>query len=190
MTTTTAETKAEKKEPRDGDRERILTAARAVDRALADLERLALAAASRHDHQVDMLKKEVERLQKENDELRARIIPTSNAMMWTGLPLAARPEAPAVDAAPIGPWVITRNDANGRRFWGRVDQSLVMGWTRIVEDAHRFDDGDDANGAKPRGSKVITLAEAQRLVENDARVSRAEAELFRVATSKGGPTDG
>ncbi len=357
MTTTTAETKAEKKEPRDGDRERILARARLAHDVLADLEEAALAASSRHDHQVDLLKAELAEanrrmtinlddirallaklgqdnpavgallvsdsddevqvgvsihalvdtvaqqaglivdLQQSRDRAKADLTAAiqaardnvdakadSDAEDWASVtthvrllaeairpinsgaaevaaradalaaidviaqaitelagqlltgegntlmkglvaaresfaglfainegivkvceaagmpfcepeqvagwlvnnlkPRAKAPKAKAAAPEQEGPFVIMRNDANGRRFWAydvtrKSDSRHVgegPGWD-LLPHAVQYDTFEVATTTKPRGSKVVTLAEATALVENDARIAAASAEL-------------
>jgi hypothetical protein len=66
-----------------------------------------------------------------------------------------------------GPWVITRRDGNGRRFWSKFAQEWVpIGALTIVA---RFDSADTADVARRRRSKVVRLADVPALLEEDAR---------------------
>jgi len=76
-------------------------------------------------------------------------------------------------AALAGPWVIMRNDANGRRWFFDVVTGSHTAWGRLLSAAGHYDMAEHAETHKPRGSKVITLLEAQRLVDNDARIAAA-----------------
>ena len=65
------------------------------------------------------------------------------------------------------PWVIQRNDANGRRWW------TSGGWVKPLPAAHQFSVRAEAQLHKPRGSKIVSIAEAQALADNDRRVAVA-----------------
>lgn len=75
-----------------------------------------------------------------------------------------------------GPWVIMRN-ADGRRwFFDVIVGRNTAWWDERLSAARQYDTAADAARHKPRGSKVVTLLEAQRLVANDARIA-ASASL-------------
>lgn len=84
-----------------------------------------------------------------------------------------------------GPWVIMRNDANGRRWFLDLAAFNGLAWDVRLSEARRYDTEEDAATHKPRGSKVVTLLEAQRLVENDARVAASAALPFDDGASNG-----
>jgi len=97
--------------------------------------------------------------------------------------LAANLKPRATPKVKAAPFVVMRNDANGRRFWAyditRNSDSLHVGegpgWDRLPH-AVQYDTVEAATTAKPRGSKVVGIVEAMRLIENDARIA-ASAEL-------------
>ena len=95
---------------------------------------------------------------------------------WLAANLKPRAKASKVKAGPSEEdidgstsWVVMRNDANGRRFHG----AAVWG---SLDAADRHASYVSAHDAKPRGAKVVGIVEAQRLLENDARVA-ASASL-------------
>lgn len=97
----------------------------------------------------------------------------------------ANASKPADDPCVVGPWVIMRNDANGRRWFLDLAAFNGLAWDVRLSEARRYDTEEDAATHKPRGSKVVTLLEAQRLVENDARVAASAALPFDDGASNG-----
>lgn len=192
----------------DNDRERIKSKARSIVAALADLEVLALTAATRHAYQVGELVKEVAELKVERDaavaeawrlvavetranDLQQRLDEVTRqrdaADAKTDKPLWAAAKStlvtwttprpgPRVGEAVVvveetgdpGPWVIGRNDANGRRWWTPND-----GWVKPLPAAHQFSVHAEAQLHKPRGSKIVSIVEAQALADNDRRIAAA-----------------
>lgn len=78
-----------------------------------------------------------------------------------------------------GPWVITRKDAHGRRFWAPFPSGEGNSWTPNVLHAKTFPDASAAERSKPRGSRVVTLAETHELIEAD--------KVVRIAPSADAP---
>jgi len=97
---------------------------------------------------------------------------------WLAANLKPRAKAPKAKAPPVPGdedfddgtgWVVMRNDANGRRFYNAPVWGTLDGAAKHVTYVAAHD-------AKPRGAKVVGIVEAQRLIENDARIA-ASAEL-------------
>lgn len=184
--------------------------------------------ASRHVHQLDGLKAEVERLEAENHRLtwtvvrglhdtaaeacailekatgndihdvveaaknaaeliatlRHRIDEAQKQMTAIAADAAPkffeggdRPALAAVEPLPVqaGPWVITRKDAHGRRFWGPAQMGEAA-WVADVAGAYQYADAPTAERRKPRGSRVVTIADARELIEAEKVVTLAPVE--------------
>ena len=109
--------------------------------------------------------REIERLKEGEEHLVAGAAAFIAAEAATKKPRKAKEP---VDLGP-GPFVIMRNDAHGRRFWGYLDGAagVECGWLAL-DGAKAFDVVADAEGFKPNRSKVVGLDEARRLLAADA----------------------
>lgn len=125
----------------------------------------------------------------------SEIIEASNALLSDPAPLTpstnAPPETnrhpaeagtdggPAMQRTPAvgeaGPFVVTRRDRWGRRFW-RVSDDGVWCEPSDIEYATKFAREADVVARRPRGSRVVALAYVPALLANDADKARAVEE--------------